>query len=116
MAQVDQSGHRAVDEDQAVPGTRPSCPFPRPAPDLVLVVFHGHFPGVGQFLDERGQVVTGDTGKPGVGQDRAVELDRHSQSMSRLFSGASPAITHQLVNPGAFLLAPNKAIQPPAPS
>lgn len=62
------------------------------------MVFHGHFPGVGQFLDERGRVVSGDAGEPGVGQDRAVELDRHSQSKPRLFSGASPAITHQLVN------------------
>lgn len=77
MAQVDQGGHQTVHEDQPVPGAGPGGPFPRPASDLGPVVFNRYFPG--------------------VWQDRAVDLDRHSQSMPRPSSKASPAITHQLV-------------------
>src|SRR5690606_16809843 len=84
-----------------------------PAPDLVPVVLHSPLPGVGQLLDERGQVVTGDAGEPGVGQDCAVELDRHGPSMPRLFNEASPAITHQLVTPSAAP-APPQAHHPAA--
>ncbi|WP_017572110.1 hypothetical protein [Nocardiopsis halotolerans] len=97
VAQVDQGGRQAVDEDQTVPGTGTVGPFPLPAPEPVPVAFDGRFPGVGQFLDEGGQVMLGDTGEPGVGQDRTIDLDRHDQSMPRLSSETSPAITHQLV-------------------
>lgn len=95
MAQMDQGGRQTVDEDQLVPCARPSGPFPLPAP--VPVVFDGRFPGVGQFLDEGGQVALGDAGGPGVGQDRTIDLDRRDQSMPQLSSETSPAITHQLV-------------------
>ena len=89
VTQVDQGDHQPIDEDQAVSGTRPCGPFPRPAPGSVPVVLDCRCPGAGQLLDERGQVMLGDAGEPGMGQDRTIELDRHDQSMPRLFSGAT---------------------------
>lgn len=94
---MDQGDHQAVDEDQAVPGTGSGSPFPLCASGPVPVVLDCRFPGVGQFLDEGGQVMLRDAGEPGVGQDRTIDLDRHDQSMPRLCSETSPAITHQLV-------------------
>jgi len=85
MAQVDQGGHQTVDKNQPVPGTRPGCTLPHPAPDPVPVVLNGHLPGTGQLLHERGQVVLGDSGEPWMGQDRTVDLDRHGGIMPQPF-------------------------------
>ncbi|OKI18388.1 hypothetical protein A6A08_24810 [Nocardiopsis sp. TSRI0078] len=97
VAHMDQGGHPTVGEDQAVPGARPGSPLPLATPDPVPATLDHRFPGAGQLLDERGQVVLGDAGEPGMGRDRTIDLDRHDQRMPRPSGEASPAVTHQLV-------------------
>ncbi|GAB3953533.1 hypothetical protein GCM10028832_08480 [Streptomyces sparsus] len=98
VAQMDQRGHRPVDEHQLVTGAGTGSPLADSSPRSMTAALKAGLPRHRQLLDQASEMTPRDPREQPMRQYRPIDHDRHSPIMPPARHDASPAITHQLVS------------------